>query len=58
MSNHIITLLLLITAVACYALGMVIPATILLVLGAVAEIAFWYRLFIMGRESNPKHQAR
>ena len=45
MKKHIISALLLIVAVLFYALGAAGPATVFLVLGAVAELSFWYRLF-------------
>lgn len=43
--RYSITLLLLILAITLYVLGAVLPATALLILGMLAEIAFWTRLF-------------
>ena len=45
MSPHIITLLFLLLALVLYYVGMSLPATIFLVLGGIAEIVFWVRLF-------------
>jgi hypothetical protein len=43
-NRHLVTLLLLAGAVVCYAAGLALPATGLIVLGVVAELAFWIRL--------------
>lgn len=44
MRRHAITLALLLLAVMFYAIGLAMPATVLIVLGLVAEGAFWLRL--------------
>jgi cytochrome c biogenesis protein CcdA len=44
-SKHAITLLLLILAILFYALGLALPATLLIVFGVLLEGAFWIRLF-------------
>lgn len=45
MNPRFITLLFLVLALTLYYAGMALPATILLVLGGIAEMAFWVRLF-------------
>ena len=45
MGKHVITLLLFVVAIAFYLLGLALPATFLVGLGLVAELAFWFRLF-------------
>ena len=42
--QHIITFLFLVIAIVFYALGAVGPGTAFLVIGALAEGAFWFRL--------------
>ena len=44
MKRHLITFLFLVLAIALYAAGAAGPATILLILGVVAEAVFWLRL--------------
>jgi hypothetical protein len=44
MRKHLITLGLLVAAIAFYAMGLALPATALIVAGIVAEGAFWLRL--------------
>lgn len=45
MKKHIITALFLLIAIVFYALGAVGPGTAFLVIGALAEGAFWFRIF-------------
>ena len=45
MNKHVITALILIAALALYALGAVLPATVLIVIGAGFELWFWLRVF-------------
>ncbi len=45
MKRHIITFMFLALAIALYSVGAAGPATGLLVLGVIAEGAFWFRLF-------------
>jgi hypothetical protein len=47
--RHLITTGFLVLAIACYAVGAAGPATALIVLGILAEGAFWSRLFGRGR---------
>jgi len=44
MKRHLITFLFLILAIALYSAGAAGPATILLILGVVAEAVFWFRV--------------
>jgi hypothetical protein len=50
--RHFITLSFLALAIACYALGAVVPGTALLLLGMLAEGIFWFRI-ISGRKKTP-----
>ena len=45
MNPRLITLLFLLLALVLYYVGMSLPATIFLVLGGIAEMVFWVRLF-------------
>jgi hypothetical protein len=45
MKGHLITLGLLACAICLYILGLALPATALVILGMLAELAFWLRLF-------------
>jgi hypothetical protein len=45
MKRHTVTFIFLLLALALYAVGAAVPATALLVLGGVAELMFWSRLF-------------
>ncbi len=45
MKKHIITLLFLAIAIVFYSLGAVGPGTAFLIIGAIAEGTFWYRIF-------------
>lgn len=45
MKRHFVTFLFLLLAIVFYSLGAVGPGTALLVLGGLAEITFWIRLF-------------
>ncbi len=48
--RHGLTLFFLALALVLYVLGAVLPATLLLVLGGIAELVFWVRLL---RQSGP-----
>ena len=50
MKRHFITFLFLALAIVLYILGAAGPATGLLILGVVAEIVFWFRLFVGGKK--------
>ena len=41
-------------AIAFYFVGMAMPAAIFMLLGAVAEMVFWVRLFRTGKD-KPRH---
>jgi len=43
-SKHAVTFLFLVAAIAFYAIGFALPATVLLILGMLAEVTFWLRL--------------
>jgi len=45
MKRHVITILFLVVAIVFYSLGAVGPGTAFLVVGAIAEGGFWYRIF-------------
>ena len=45
MRRHLVTFAFLGLAIACYALGAAGPGTAFLVLGGIAELIFWFRLF-------------
>lgn len=45
MKYHLYTLMFLVLAIALYFFGMALPATVLFVLGMLAEAVFWVRLF-------------
>ena len=45
LTNHWVTGVFLIAAIALYVAGAALPATILFVLGAVAECVVWLRIF-------------
>ncbi len=53
MNYHVVTVLLLCLAVALYAIGLALPATAILVLGVLAEGAFWIR-FLRGLRRKSK----
>lgn len=44
-SKHLITCGFILAAIGCYVLGLGLPATALIVLGAGLELVFWLRLF-------------
>jgi hypothetical protein len=52
MNRHLVTILVLVAAVALYAIGLIFPATVLVLLGAIAEMTFWVRLFRGGRKKS------
>ncbi|MGI9204525.1 MAG: hypothetical protein ACR2Q3_10970 [Woeseiaceae bacterium] len=45
MTRHLITVLLLIVAVIFYSIGAAGPGIVFLLLGGIAELGFWLRLF-------------
>ena len=49
MNKRLITLLFFVLAVVLYFIGMALPATIFLLLGVMAEMVFWVRLFKSGK---------
>jgi hypothetical protein len=49
MKKHLITFAFLIVAFAFYFVGMAMPAAIFMLLGAMAEMVVWVRLFRIGR---------
>ncbi len=49
MNKHLITFAFLIVAFAFYFVGMAMPAAIFMLLGAMAEMVVWVRLFRIGR---------
>lgn len=60
MNPRLLTLLFLLAALGCYALGMVLPATALLIAGGILELVFWVRLFRRqgsGAAGNPARKA-
>jgi hypothetical protein len=42
--HRLVTVLFLIAALACYAVGLALPATAMLIIGAGFELTFWVRL--------------
>jgi len=52
MKKHAVTLFLLLVALALYAVGAALPATVFMVLGACVEAAFWLRIFRGGRRES------
>ena len=52
MKRHAITFAFLALAIVLYTLGAAGPATGLLILGVLAEGAFWFRLFRGGRKER------
>lgn len=52
MNRQLVTLLFLLAAIAFYVSGRAIPAGILMVLGMLAEITFWLRLFKSGKQDS------
>jgi hypothetical protein len=50
LKKHIITFLFLIIAIVFYSLGAVGPGTAFLVIGALAELTFWFRIFRKDRK--------
>jgi len=45
MNKHAVTILCLFLALTLYAIGLALPGTLFLILGAIAEGTFWIRLF-------------
>ncbi len=41
MKRHVITILFLVVAIACYAIGAAGPGTAFLIVGGIAELTFW-----------------
>ena len=54
MKRYFITFLFLILAIVFYALGAAGPGTILLFLGFIAEVTFWFRIFGNGKGATEK----
>ena len=52
MKRHLITFLFLLLAIALYSAGAAVPATLLLILGVVAEGVFWLR--VSGKDKRIK----
>jgi hypothetical protein len=52
MNRHLVTILFLVAAVVLYISGLIFPATVLVLLGAIAEMTFWVRLFRGGRKNS------
>jgi len=52
MNRHLVTILFLVAAVALYAIGLIFPATVLVLLGGIAEMTFWVRLFRGGKRKS------
>jgi hypothetical protein len=50
--KHLLTLLCLVGACACYALSFETGAAILFVAGAILEFTFWIRVGLGGRHNN------
>lgn len=44
MNPRLVTLFCLLAALGCYATGLALPATALLVLGGILELVFWVRI--------------
>jgi hypothetical protein len=45
MKKHIVTFLFLVIALVFYSLGAAGPGTVFLVIGGLAELTFWFRIF-------------
>ncbi len=45
MNKHLVTVLRLVLAIGLYVIGLALPGTFFLILGAIAEGTFWIRLF-------------
>ena len=54
MKDHLVTFLFLLAALALYFLGLALPAALLVLLGMLAEMVFWVRLFSR-RYRKPRH---
>ena len=52
MNRHMITVICLVLAVACYVAGAVLPGNLLIAAGLVLEMTFWYRLLTGGRDKS------
>ena len=50
MRRHLVTIAFFVLAIVCYGLGAVGPGMLFLVLGGVAELVFWFRVFGNRRE--------
>jgi hypothetical protein len=51
-------MLFLVLAIACYAIGAAGPGTGLLIIGGLAELTFWVRIFRGGREQRRNRDSR
>lgn len=54
MIRHLVTVVFLVAAIALYTAGAARPATVLLLLGVLAEATFWYRLSGERRQKQKK----
>jgi hypothetical protein len=52
MKRHLFTLTLLLAAIALYAYGLVVGATLLLLVGVFTEVWFWLRVFGLDRSRD------
>jgi hypothetical protein len=52
--HHLVTIVILVAAIALYTAGAARPATVLLLLGVLAEATFWYRLSGKRRQTQKK----
>lgn len=53
MQNRMIKIIFLVLAISCYAVGLLLPATLFLFVGATAETLFWFRLLRRRRRAGP-----
>jgi Flp pilus assembly protein TadB len=52
MKDHLVTFLFLLAAFVLYFFGLALPAALLVLLGMLAEMVFWVRLFRRGRRKT------
>jgi hypothetical protein len=52
--RHFVTFLCLVLAIVFYSLGAAMPGTFLLLLGVLAEAAFWIRIFGRSKDATKK----
>ena len=58
MKGHLITVVVLLLALACYVAGMSGPGLVLFFLGAALEIAFWLRAVQSPRRASARFAAK